>query len=222
MAPTVLALVVVLLTACSSSGTTATTPTSAASTIAAPSTTAGTNAPTTIAPTSSPTSAATTVVTCTNMTGSVTYDPPVRTNGTSPETQLFRLRSTHCTTSGSSVHVTGVTATATIHRPTNSCASLLVSTPVTLVATWMPSSIPPSVASFSGYSIGASGGHALYVLPNSGGSVTVTGSFAGTDGGAHSSGTAVSTMTGAQIIAACTSPAGMSGDTIVDGTATLS
>lgn len=115
-----------------------------------------------------------------------------------------------------------VTLTATIHRPTNSCASLLVSTPVTLVATWSPSSIRPSVASFSGYSIGTSGGHAVYNLPNAGGSVTVTGSFVGADRGAHSMGSAISTMTLSRIIAACASPGGMSGDTIVDGTATLS
>jgi hypothetical protein len=50
----------------------------------------------------------------------------------------------------------------------------------------------------------------------------VTGSFAGTDHGARSSATVYTNMTALQFHAACMSPAGVSRQTILSGTATFS
>jgi hypothetical protein len=97
---------------------------------------------------------------------------------------------------------------------------VLTSTPATVSVTWDPSSIQPSAVSFSGSSFVFSGGVA-YVLPNAGGTATVTGSFAGSDNGAHSSASINSTMTPAQFLAACSSAAGIS-SLAASGTLTLS
>jgi len=160
-------------------------------------------------------------ITCT-LTGTVSHDPPARRGGDSPETDTFSIRLSGCTTSGSNAsQVTGGTVTGVIHRPSNGCLKLAGSKPVTMTVTWSPSSLRSSAVSFSGDSVGPNGsGYLGYVLPDPGGTASVTGSFAGSDNGARSTVSASSALTTAQVLLACDS-SGLATQTLT-GTATLS
>jgi hypothetical protein len=61
-----------------------------------------------------------------------------------------------------------------------------------------------------------------FTVPNTGGSATVTGSFAGTDHGKHSTATVFTNMTPIQFRDDCLSPTGLSRQAIVSGVATFS
>lgn len=163
-------------------------------------------------------------VTCTNVTGTITFSPPLSNTGTSPETTRLSLTATGCTTAGSSgTQVTSGTATATIQSPTNGCISLLTSKPVAVAVTWSPSSIHASVASFSGYAIVSDAAqHIGFGLPNAKGSVSVAGSFAGTDNGAKSTASTYSNITTVQLLTACGTTAGVPTLAIARGTVTFS
>lgn len=90
-------------------------------------------------------------VTCTKVTGSVTFSPAVRHIGTTPETQVLTFRASGCSTKRSNVkHVTSGYLTATVHRPLSSCIDLLSTELPKGTGTWKPSSIHSTTASFSG------------------------------------------------------------------------
>jgi len=126
-------------------------------------------------------------VTCTTLTGTVSFAPPLTNSAKSPGTTSITVTSSGCTAVGSHVAtVTGGTGTASISNAMDSCASLLTPQPLTFDVTWSPATIHKSVVTFSSYSVGASG----FTLPASGGKATVTGSFAGSDHGASSTATA--------------------------------
>jgi hypothetical protein len=162
-------------------------------------------------------------VACTNLTGSLTFSPPLTTKGGSAESTAIALSATGCTTKGSNVaNVTGATASATISSTTNSCTSLITSRPLAINITWAPATTHPSVLSFSGYggTTGSSGGEG-FKLPGTGATAKVTGSFAGSDHGATSTATAVSGETATQLLAACGSSAGLTSIQVTSGTVTL-
>ena len=124
-----------------------------------------------------------------------------------------------CTTSGSNVsQVHSGDVTATLSVPSNDCAGLLMSKPVTADVSWQPTSVHPSHVELSGYSIGVSpsnGGG--FILPNHGGTVHVSGSFAGSDNGASSTAAIYSSQTAAQLIGECGSSSGLSSITASSG-----
>jgi len=91
-----------------------------------------------------------------------------------------------------------------------------------VAVTWAPSSIHASVATFSGYSIVPdAAGHVGFSLPASGGTVTVAGSFGGSDNGATSKASTFSDQTTTQLLATCGTTAGVSSLNITSGTVTL-
>lgn len=163
-------------------------------------------------------------IACTNVTGTITFTPPLSNTPTGPETTHLSLNATRCTTVGSSsTQVTSGTATATIQSPTNGCVSLLTSKPVAVAVAWSPSSIHASVASFGGYAIVTDATqHTGFGLPNAKGSVSVAGSFAGTDNGAKSTASTYSNLTSSQLLTACGTAAGLPALAISSGTVTFS
>jgi len=162
-------------------------------------------------------------VTCTTITGTVTFSPPVRHVGTRPETQTVSIRASHCRTSKSNVaRVTGGRLVAAIHRPSNNCSDLLVAESPKSTGTWTPSSVHSTTASFSGFSFVTNGvGDIGFTLPNAGGKARVTGSFAGKDHGARSHATVYLNMTAHQFVAGCLSAAGVAREVIIGGSATF-
>jgi len=163
-------------------------------------------------------------VTCTNVTGGITFYPPLLTAGTSPETTSIVLTVSGCTTTGSSVvQVAGARATATIRGANNSCTGLLASMPIAVAFAWSPSAVHASLVSFSGFSLPTdAAGHVGFALPDRGGSSGVAGSFAGTNNGASSSGSTFSSLTVAQLHATCDTAAGLASLTFVNGTVVVS
>jgi len=182
---------------------------------------------TTIAGTVTPTTAAgglvaTGTVTCSNVSGTITFNPPLSNSGTSPETTTISLNASGCTQTGSNAQVTSGTATATIPGSTNACTSLLTSKPVAVGVAWTPSSVHATVATFSGYAVVMnSAGDIGFGLPASGGTASVAGSFAGSDNGSASKATTYSALTSTQLLAECGAATGMSTLAITSGTATF-
>jgi hypothetical protein len=95
---------------------------------------------------------------------------------------------------------------------------------VAVAASYTPSSVHASVVAFSGYAIVSAPTTADvgFSLPGSGGTATVTGSFAGTDKGAKSTATIYSTMTPTQALAACAAAGGLVSLSLAAGSVTLS
>ncbi len=212
---------VVVLSGCSSKTLTSTTTTTHRSTTTTSTTpTAAGVTPTTVAGGA----VAAGSVTCTDVTGKITFTPPLSNTPTGPETTRLSLTATGCSTAGSSgTQVTSGTATATIQSSTNGCVSLLTSKPVVVAVAWSPSSIHASVASFGGYSIVTdTAQHTGFGLPNAKGSVTVAGSFAGTDSGAKSTASTDSNLTSVALLTACGTTAGLPELAIASGTVTFS
>lgn len=162
-------------------------------------------------------------VTCTNITGALTFSPPLTTKGGSAESTVIALTAAGCSTQGSNVPtVTGAAESTTISSATNSCTGLLTSRALTIHIAWTPSTIRPSVLTFSGYGgTSSSSGDVGFALPSHGGTAKVTGSFSGTDHGAGSTATAISSQTGTQLLAACGSSAGLTSIQVSSGTVTL-
>ncbi|HUY22248.1 MAG TPA: hypothetical protein VMV22_07890 [Acidimicrobiales bacterium] len=214
---------VVALSGCSSTSPTRAGTTSTTS--ASSSTTAATTSTTGVTPvTAAGGTVATGSVTCTNVTGTITFTPPLTNSGTSAEATRISLAAAGCTTAGSTgIQVASGTATATITSPTNGCVSLLSSKPVVVAVAWSPSSIHASVASFGGYAIVTDAAqHTGFGLPNAKGTASVDGSFAGTDHGATSTAATYSSLTTTQLLTACGTTAGLAALTIASGTVTLS
>jgi hypothetical protein len=157
-------------------------------------------------------------VDCSDINGSFSFTPPV-TNTRAGVVKISLLFS-GCATSGSNEsEVKSGMATAIISNNVHStCLGLLAPKPVRVTVDWNPTSIRPSVISFSGYVITTnSSPNEGFQLPNPGGSVTANGSFAGSDRGTTSSAMVMSAETPAYILGACSSNAGLDSLGIVGG-----
>ncbi len=173
--------------------------------------------------TTAPPKIATGSVTCSDVTGSLTFSPPLTTKGTSPESTAISLRAASCITTGSNVAtVASGVGSATISGTTNSCTNLLNPRTLTVNITWSPSSIRPSVLTFSGYAAatGPSNGEG-FTLPNPKGTAKITGSFGGSDQGAASTAATFSGQTATQLLATCGSSAGLPSIQVTSGNLTL-
>ncbi len=188
--------------------------------VAAACSSGGSSSTTTTAP---PPKIATGTVVCSNVTGALTFSPPLTTKGTSPESTMISLRAAGCVTQGSNVHaVASGQGSATISGTTNSCTNLLNPRALTVNITWAPSTVRPTVLMFSGYAAatGPSNGEG-FTLPQPKGTAKVTGSFAGSDQGAASTAATFSGDTATQLLAACGSSAGLASIQITSGNVTL-
>ena len=162
---------------------------------------------------------ATGTITCTTLKGSVTFTPPLKLVGTpsvTTETAKVTVTAKGCTTSGSNIPIVskGV-ATAKIITTgpgANAFTSLMTSKPITFKVLWYKGTAQiakPSTIMMSGYDIVlGTGGVARFSFPKaSGGSSLVTGgSFAGLT---HSSASAYTALTQAQLGAKAATSTGL-------------
>jgi len=166
---------------------------------------------------------------CTGVTGRVTFNPPLVNGGTTSGREKVSVAVSACTTAGSN-YPTPVTAKGTSSGKlvTNDCVSLLtgstsmdVSDPALAVRLSLPR------PSYSGVKVQANfGGGTHITAPQFGWSLSgvgtkVVSSFTGSDGGASSSAQYVSNFTLAQVMTACASPNGLKSLKITSGAISL-
>jgi hypothetical protein len=158
-------------------------------------------------------------VVCRKMAGTITLTPPERKGGTKPETIVFKVSISKCTTAKSNVsHVMGGSLKVTVHAPTNACGGLIGAKALHVPITWSPKSIHPTAGSFSGFGfVKNNAGYEGFTMPSTGGGASVKGSFAGKNHGARSTITAYTNMTVAKFATACKSKAGLSKYAITSG-----
>ena len=161
-------------------------------------------------------------VTCGDLSGEATFSPSLTLSGSAPEHITITLHSGTCTTAGSNVgQITSASAIATNNSGTSGCTSLLSSKPIEVKVNWVPSTVHPSVVSFSGYAPTAAGSGSGLLFPEAGGKARVTGSFAGSNGGAGSTATAFIDQNEAQLLSACEGATGISSLAITSGHVSL-
>ena len=172
--------------------------------------------------TSSTSTAAATLATgkisCTGVSGTIAFVPPLTSSGTSPESTNIAFTASGCTPSGSNAStITSGHGTAVIKDSTNACTGITTSKPVKVTVGWSPSTVLPTVVSFSGYKVGANAsGDYGFTLPDTGGSDNVTGSFSGS-GATNATASTYSSSTAAQIATSCGSSTGLASLTLTTG-----
>jgi hypothetical protein len=93
------------------------------------------------------------VITCGQITGSITYNPPLTNSGTAPETSIVRLLIPQCVNAGGATVIPTqgrVRVKMVAPAGVDSCSSLLP-TPDTLTIRWRPGRISRSTSTYSGY-----------------------------------------------------------------------
>ena len=157
-------------------------------------------------------------VTCSHVTGGISFSPPLTSTGTAAQSTRISLTATGCTTSGSH---TPVVTRGTAPSTTSACSGVLTLRSVALTIHWTPTTIRPSTLTFPGYNIVSTpSGSAGFSFPSSGGSASVVGSFAGSDRGAASTAALYFDPSVAQIQAVCKS-SGLASLPVTSGTVTL-
>lgn len=167
-------------------------------------------------------------LTCTKITGSVTFTPPLKgtTKNTNSETQKYSLTTTGCKTSGgSNIHsVTKGVVSQTIHTTDTSCNGLNYGSGSGFNFTAVWTSTPAaanSVIAFSGDTPVVVSGKAGFKFPNPGGTAAVSGSFPGTNAGATSRAEGITAQTPTALLAPCSTATGLKSIKIVKGSLTL-
>lgn len=166
-------------------------------------------------------------ITCTQITGKITFTPPLTLAGNAnSEVTKTTTTSTHCTVSTGTAPTKGVTHSTITKTSTNntanSCTGLATSVPVTEHVVWTHTPlIANTTVKFSGLMQATEpvSGDAGFTLPNTGGTASVTGSYPGTDHGKTSTATVYTNKTASQIATACAT--GVASLTIDAGSATL-
>lgn len=159
---------------------------------------------------------------CKKVKGTVQFSPPLTTAGGRSETTTVVASLGDCTPAGSTDKTKPHgTARLTLNTPSNACSSLTTSQAATVNITWRPKRIEPTSVSFTGFDVTSQNGNYGFTLPGTGHTASLTGSFAGTDGGATSIASIFSDQGSSQILAACGSSSGLSAVTITSGTVTL-
>jgi hypothetical protein len=157
-------------------------------------------------------------VSCTKITGTITFSPPLTLTGTSPENTTIDMKVGGCTDTGGGVAPKKGTVSKDISTAssTNGCTSLSNSQPETLTVTWAPASkISPTTAAFSGYAVSTNAkGDEGFSLPNSGGTGAATGSYAEASG---VTATAYSSESSSALATACESSGGLKSLKIASG-----
>lgn len=162
---------------------------------------------------------------CSKVTGSVGFSPPLTTKGAAAETTTVSLKLARCSPSGSNVSVVSSgLATSTYTSGTSVCADLIKSRALTVNTTWSPTSIKPSVVTFSGFSLGTnSADDSGFVLPGKSPnpSAKVVGSFAGSNHGASSTALVYANEGATQLVGGCSKASGLASITVGSGVVTL-
>jgi hypothetical protein len=158
-------------------------------------------------------------ITCRKVAGTITLSPPDRKGGTQPETMVWKITASGCTTIKSNVkHVTSGTVKAVVHEATNACGGLVYSRSLHATIVWSPKSVHSTSGTFSGFTFVRNKlGEEGFTMPNTGGTASVKGSFAGKDHGARTVITLYSNLTLAKFATACESKAGLAGYKIIGG-----
>ena len=163
-------------------------------------------------------------VTCSKVSGSITYHPAEHHVSTEPVRIVFVFHASQCKTKNSNVkNVTGGSLSEVVVNPTNACASGISSHPVHATGTWTARNmkIHSTTGTYSGFDfVFAANGDVGVVIPNTGGSARITGSFAGTNHGATSTVVGYINLTATQVRAQCLSPQGLSSVKITSGRVT--
>lgn len=139
-------------------------------------------------------------ITCTGLSGTIEFSPPLLKDGTSSEVASVMLTLRACTTSGGGKKPSTGNATASVTNISNNCEHFVLgfTDQETLAIKWAPSKkILPSEISFPGYEPTTSGGNFGFKIGGSG--TTVSGSYAGSDKGAGSTAEFISDKTKTQI-----------------------
>jgi len=179
------------------------------------------------------------------ISGTITFSPPLKLGGTSPEVTTVNIKEKPCTTTATNLRAGGklkgkVKQSISSGTSTNSCTGLTTSAPETLTVKWTwkntagvaLDNVNPTTISFSGYNIVSStnppwttSGDEGFQLPGNGsgggGTSSGTGSFLGTDGGASSTAEAFLGLTAAQLSSDCSSSGGLASATFAFGYATV-
>ncbi|HYA68385.1 MAG TPA: hypothetical protein VED63_06610, partial [Acidimicrobiales bacterium] len=156
-------------------------------------------------------------VACNDVSGTVTFNPPLTDGGTSPEVALAQVTIGGCVGADGATTPDAGYGTVSLFTSTDDCADLAAGgAPIatSLAVGWSPTTLGTSSIDFSGFSLSPSGG-AGFSLGGSG--TTVSGSYPGEDGGASTTATAVATLSTADIIAACGSTDGLESLTLTGG-----
>jgi hypothetical protein len=168
-------------------------------------------------------------VTCADVSGTVTFSPPLTLAGTTDHSQTTTVSASlkKCVVSGANAAtITKAAVSGTIDdaSTTGSCTGLSGATAVTgdLTTTWSSKDIlQPGDTSTTTFNQDVGGtytkgknSYGLFEIPGAGGTIGVTGDFTGSNGGATSSIEAQTKDTEAQIVTACESPGGLSSLTI--------
>ena len=146
-------------------------------------------------------------VVCTTLTGTMKFDPPLTSAGTSPEVAPLRLVISGCTASGGATPKEGH-GSAAIPLHTNNCSSLTSrsKSPITLAIRWSPTTDETSevrLAEFAPTKTAAIG------FRLGGSKTTVNGSYPGSNHGASSRATLVSSTSPSKLASACASTKGL-------------
>jgi len=147
-------------------------------------------------------------VVCRSISGTIRFDPPLEDNGTSAEVASLKIAVTRCRASGSGATPHRGKAVAALPTATNSCADVtsVGFRGTSLDVKWSPTSIGHSAIDFAAFTPLPG---AKVALAAGGAGTTVVGSYPGTDVGASSTATMSTTMSTAQLAAACRSHHGL-------------
>ena len=157
---------------------------------------------------------------CTSVTGKLSFKPPMKMTGTAAVTETFSLKATGCAGSqtGSTVLHPGPIHFPQLPFPSTGCFPPLDSKPSPWPWPGGPVVYAASTVTFSAdQQITNGSGDIGGQFPASGGTASVTGSFAGSDSGASSTMEVFSNMTSSQITASCSSKKGLRSISIVRG-----
>jgi len=164
-------------------------------------------------------------ITCTGIKGTITFTPALTNTGTAPETAtVVKITVTKCKNAvgatGAAPKKGSVNENIVASGATDSCASLTGGgppSPETLTVNWKNGD-GSSTSSYSGYTTGANGaGDEGFILPNTGGTGSTTGSYAE---GSGSTSAAYSNQKETALTAECAG-AGIKKLTIKTGSTTL-
>jgi len=174
-----------------------------------------------VAATTEPSGSQPGTVSCSDVSGTVTFSPPLVDGGTSSEVVLAQVALSGCVGADGATTPDSGYGTVSLVSPTNDCSSLesggeVVSTP--LAVGWSPGALGTSSVVFPGFSL-SSNGEAGISLGGEG--TTVSGSYPGDDQGASTTASGFSSMSLDQIGAACSSSDGLDSLTIDGGSLNL-
>jgi len=145
-------------------------------------------------------------VSCKQLSGGIRFNPPLKTDGTSPEVTNVNVTARDCKAhDGGATPHTGKGTEA--FSGTNDCATLESGddTPASFSVEWSSGDGESTIA-FAGFSTLTTGKAGFSV---GGIGTEVSGSYPGADGGASSTATVISNLTSAQIASACNGSSGL-------------